>query len=141
VCFTPDEKCCPKIVNCIDEAKQTIHVRAYAFTSKDIANALVQAHRRGVVVLVLVDKQQMKSTHSQVSVLVDAGINVRREKCKGLAHNKVIIIDHSILVTGSYNFTKGAESRNAENLLILKQRILAQKYLKDWYVAWEKSAE
>jgi phospholipase D len=116
-------------------------VRAYAFTSKDIANALVQAHRLGVVVLVLVDKQQMKSTHSQVSTLMDAGITVRREKCKGLAHNKVIIIDHSTLVTRSYNFTKGAESRNAKNLLILKQRILAHKYLKDWHVAWEKSAE
>ena len=69
----------------------------------------------------------MKGTHSLANVLVDAGIAVKREKCKGLAHNKVIIIDSAILVTGSYNFTKGAESRNAENLLILQQRTLVQK--------------
>jgi phosphatidylserine/phosphatidylglycerophosphate/cardiolipin synthase-like enzyme len=139
VCFTPEEKCYPKIVKYIEAAEHTIHVRAYAFTSQDIADALVKAHERGVCVLVLVDKQQMKGTHSLVNVLIDAGIVVKREKCKGLAHNKVIIIDSGILITGSYNFTRGAESRNAENLLILKQRTLLKKYLRDWEIAWEKS--
>lgn len=139
VCFTPEEKCYPKIVQYIDAAQHTIHMRAYAFTSQEIATALIDAHQRGVSVLVLADKGQMKGPHSLVNTLIDAGITVKREKCKGLAHNKVIIIDNAILITGSYNFTRGAESRNAENLLILKQRTLLKKYLHDWKIAWEKS--
>ncbi|QOL19719.1 phospholipase D family protein [Candidatus Bodocaedibacter vickermanii] len=139
VCFTPEEKCYPKIVQYIDAAQHTIHMRAYAFTSQEIATALIDAHQRGVSVLVLADKGQMKGAHSLVNMLIDAGITVKREKCKGLAHNKVIIIDNAILITGSYNFTRGAESRNAENLLILKQRTLLKKYLRDWKIAWEKS--
>ncbi len=139
VCFTPEEKCYPKIVQYIDAAHDTIHVRAYAFTSLEIATALISAHQRGVCVLVLVDKSQMKGAHSLVHMLIDAGITVKREKCKGLAHNKVIIIDNAILITGSYNFTKGAELRNAENLLILKQRTLLKKYMQDWHIAWGKS--
>ena len=139
VCFTPEEKCYPKIVQYIDAAQHTIYMRAYAFTSLEIATALISAHQRGVSVLVLADKGQMKGAYSLVNMLIDAGITVKREKCKGLAHNKVILIDNTILITGSYNFTKGAESRNAENLLILKQRTLLKKYLHDWKIAWEKS--
>ncbi|MDP3641203.1 MAG: phospholipase D family protein [Alphaproteobacteria bacterium] len=139
VCFTPEEKCYPKIVQYIDAAQHTIYMRAYAFTSLEIATALIRAHQRGVSVLVLADKGQMKGAHSLVNMLIDAGITVKREKCKGLAHNKVILIDNTILITGCYNFTKGSESRNAENLLILKQRTLLKKYLHDWKIAWEKS--
>lgn len=123
----------------IGAAQDTIHARAYAFTSLEFATALINAHQRGVSVLVLVDKSQMKGAHSLVNMLIEAGITVKREKCKGLAHNKVIIIDNTILITGSYNFTKGAESRNAENLLILKQRTLLKKYMQDWQIAWKKS--
>lgn len=138
-CFTPQQKCYPQIVRCIEAAQQTILVRAYSFTSQEIADALIKAHQRGLKVLVLSDKVQMKGSYSLINKLIDAGIPVKREKCKGLAHNKVIIIDNVILITGSYNFTKGAESRNAENLLILRQGTLLKKYLLDWQVAWEKS--
>jgi phosphatidylserine/phosphatidylglycerophosphate/cardiolipin synthase-like enzyme len=44
----------------------------------------------------------------------------------------VIIIDEHRLLTGSYNFTKAAESKNAENLLILDDATLAKSYLDNW---------
>ena len=47
-------------------------------------------------------------------------------------HHKVIIIDERIVITGSYNFSKSAEVRNDENLLIIFDSALAQIYLDEW---------
>ncbi len=45
-----------------------------------------------------------------------------------LAHNKVILIDGDTVITGSFNFSRAAEERNAENLLVIRDQELAEKY-------------
>ena len=49
-----------------------------------------------------------------------------------IAHNKVMIIDGEIVITGSFNFTKAAEVNNAENLLVIHDKKLAERYIKNW---------
>jgi phosphatidylserine/phosphatidylglycerophosphate/cardiolipin synthase-like enzyme len=49
-----------------------------------------------------------------------------------MAHNKVIIIDNRIVITGSFNFTNAAEGRNAENLLVISDVHLADRYAQNW---------
>ena len=49
-----------------------------------------------------------------------------------IAHNKVMIIDGETVITGSFNFTKAAEENNAENLIVLRDRKLAERYIKNW---------
>ena len=49
-----------------------------------------------------------------------------------IAHNKIIIIDGETLITGSFNFTKAAEERNAENLLVIRDKKLASLYVRNW---------
>lgn len=137
-CFSPAEKCAPKLIQLIDRAKESIDVRIYTFTSKDIAERLIAAKRRGVRVRVLCDREQRKNAYSRIKDLEAEGISVQVEKVSGLAHNKVMIIDHMILITGSYNFTQAAETRNAENMLILRQTELIERYQKDWELAWGK---
>jgi phosphatidylserine/phosphatidylglycerophosphate/cardiolipin synthase-like enzyme len=56
-----------------------------------------------------------------------------------IAHNKVMIIDRGVVITGSFNFTKAAEEKNAENLLILKNKELAKVYMGNWYKHREHS--
>jgi phosphatidylserine/phosphatidylglycerophosphate/cardiolipin synthase-like enzyme len=56
-----------------------------------------------------------------------------------IAHNKIIIIDKTTTITGSFNFTKAAQERNAENLLIIRSREIAQAYLDNWYIHKEHS--
>ena len=58
-----------------------------------------------------------------------------------IAHNKIIIIDKAITITGSFNFTKAAQERNAENLLIVRSREIAKAYLDNWYIHKEHSDE
>ena len=49
-----------------------------------------------------------------------------------LHHNKVMIIGGEVVITGSFNFTKGAEENNAENLLVIRDKKLAERYTKNW---------
>ena len=49
-----------------------------------------------------------------------------------IAHNKVMIIDGGTVITGSFNFTKAAEENNAENLLVIRDRKLAERYIENW---------
>ncbi len=92
-------------------------------------------------VTVILDGKQIRSHHSLHSLLLDAGIPVYSDKIKrGLAHNKVMIFDEDIVLTGSFNFSKSAETTNAENILILKDKNLAAQYLKNWHQRRDVSA-
>jgi len=132
VCFSPEGHCSSYILDEIAAAHHSIRVQAYSFTSHDIADALIAASQRGVDVAVIVDKSQTSERYSVLSDLSDSHLSVYVDYCCAIAHNKVIIIDEHRLLTGSYNFTKAAESKNAENLLILDDAALTKSYLDNW---------
>lgn len=73
-CFTPSMSCAPRIIAAIDQAQKSIYVQAYSLTSKSIAQALINAHRRGVMVQVLLDGSQNQSRFGQSQSLLAAGI-------------------------------------------------------------------
>lgn len=128
-CFTPTHHCLPLILETIQKAQQTIKVQAYSFTSKEIAEALLKAHQRGVKVIIIADKNNRTAAHTQVRDLKSQGIDVWFDTKLAIAHNKIIILDESIVLTGSYNFTAGAEYRNAENLILIRNKDIAQQYV------------
>ena len=132
VYFSPRGGATSAIVQAIDNAKSTVLVQAYSFTSQPIAEAIVRAHERGVKVQVLLDKSQRTQKYTAAHFLVQGGIPVLIDASHAIAHNKVIIIDNTIVVTGSFNFTKAAENRNAENLLLLQSKELAGLYAENW---------
>jgi phosphatidylserine/phosphatidylglycerophosphate/cardiolipin synthase-like enzyme len=43
-----------------------------------------------------------------------------------------MVIDTQTVITGSFNFSKAAEEKNAENLLIISDAALAEKYTVNW---------
>jgi len=106
-------------------------VQAYSFTSAPIAKALLNAHKRGVKVEVILDKSQRKEKYSSADFLAHSGINTLIDSAHTIAHNKIMIIDGETVITGSFNFTKAAEEKNAENLLVIRDKALAEKYIKN----------
>jgi phosphatidylserine/phosphatidylglycerophosphate/cardiolipin synthase-like enzyme len=133
VYFSPKGGCTDAIVNEIDAATSTIRVQAYSYTAEEIVNALIRAHQRGVDVEVIVDKSQKNGQGSRVSITADAGIPIYIDSKHAIAHNKIMIIDNRTIITGSFNFTKGAEEKNAENLLIIKSNPeLVNEYLNNY---------
>lgn len=133
VCFTPGGQCTNDIVQAISKAKTTIDVQAYSFTSAPIAKALIDAKRRDVNVFVLLDKSNVSNKYSVVTMLNNQHIPFAIDSKPAIAHNKVMIIDpnssKAAVITGSFNFTKSAQVRNAENVMIIDDQNLAKQYL------------
>jgi phosphatidylserine/phosphatidylglycerophosphate/cardiolipin synthase-like enzyme len=133
VAFSPRGQGQALIVHAIDEAKHVILVQAYGFTNKAILKALVEAHKRGVVVKAILDKSNQSRRYSGATYVSNAGIPVWIDYRPAIAHNKVMIIDGRNVITGSFNFTKSAQTRNAENVLVIQNASgLAAVYMKDW---------
>ena len=128
VCFTPRQACLPMILDEIDKATMSIHMQAYSFTSKLIADALIRAHKRGVTVVIIADKSQRKEKHTQIHNLKRAGIMVYIDIKPAISHNKIMIVDRKSVLTGSYNFSNAAENRNAENVVLLASPEVAKMY-------------
>jgi phosphatidylserine/phosphatidylglycerophosphate/cardiolipin synthase-like enzyme len=140
LCFTPQENCTALIVNAIDKAKNEIRVQAYSFTSAPIMRALLQAQKRGVDVKVLLDKSQVNATsYSSATFFTNSHIPVWIDYKPSIAHNKIMIIDGMTVITGSFNFTKAAQEKNAENLLIIKNNLIARKYLDNWNLRFSQT--
>lgn len=134
VCFTPGQNCEGKIITQIKRAKRTILVQAYSFTSKWIAKALVQAKKRGVSVKVILDKSQFNPKfYSVVGYLKQNGIPLWEDDQLNIAHNKIMIFDGQTVETGSFNYTVSAQKYNAENVLIIDNNKLAERYTKNWF--------
>jgi hypothetical protein len=95
-------------------------MQAYSFTSAPIAKALVEAHQRGVKILTVLDKSNETDKYSAATFLNNAGIQPLIDDKHAIAHAKVMVIDSATIITGSFNFTKAAEEKNAENLLVIK---------------------
>jgi phosphatidylserine/phosphatidylglycerophosphate/cardiolipin synthase-like enzyme len=129
-CFTPGGNCTDAIVQALADAKRTILVQAYSFTSAPIAKALLDAHKRSVQVLL--DKSQRTEKYSSADFLANQGVPTFIDANHAIAHNKVIVIDGETVLTGSFNFTKAAQDNNAENLLILRDPTLAVQYTQNW---------
>lgn len=131
-CFSPNGHCTDNIVAAIRSAQSSIRVMAFSFTSPEIAEALVEAHSRGIDVKILMDKSQRKDKYSKLPFLLKSGIPTLIDPAAGIAHNKVIIVDDRFVLTGSFNFTRAAESKNAENVLLIDDPSLAKIYKDNW---------
>ena len=140
VYFSPRGGTTEAILTAIANDKTEILVQAYSFTSAPIAKALVDAHKRRVQVEAILDKSQRKETYTEATFLANMGIPTYIDDKHAIAHNKIMIIDKTTVITGSFNFTKAAKEKNAENLLILKSKDLASKYIDNWMKHKEHSA-
>jgi phosphatidylserine/phosphatidylglycerophosphate/cardiolipin synthase-like enzyme len=132
VCFTPGGNCTDAIVQALGNAKRTVLVQAYSFTSAPIAKALLDAHKRGVQVQVILDKSQRTEKYSLADFLANQGVPTMIDAEHAIAHDKIMIIDGETVITGIFNFTKAAQTQNAENLLIIRAPALAAQYTQNW---------
>jgi phosphatidylserine/phosphatidylglycerophosphate/cardiolipin synthase-like enzyme len=128
------------VVQTIEAAKSSILVAAYSFTSKPIAKALLQAHKRGVKVQVVVDKSQKKERYTSATFLANVGIPVRVDSLYAIMHNKFMVVDGKTVETGSFNYSAAAATRNAENVIVIRDNpAVANAYQREWQRLWNES--
>lgn len=137
--FSPEGSAQQLVLRTLDDARESIRLIGYSFTSPDVVRSLVAARRRGVDVRVVVDDRGNRSRASQsaMNVVVNAGIPLRTNGQYKIMHDKVIITDGQNVQLGSYNYTRAAES-NSENALVVREvPALAQTYLAHWQSRWD----
>lgn len=49
-----------------------------------------------------------------------------------IAHNKVMVMNKAVVIAGSFNFTKAAETNNAETILVIRSKNMAKVYIDNW---------
>ncbi len=136
--FSPKGGCEKAIIEWINRANKSIHIMMYSFTLDSISDALILAHSKGIEILIIFEREQI-SKYSEDIKLENAGIDVRYDNNPALMHNKVMIIDNKVVLTGSFNWSSQAEERNNENLLIIIDKELAELYEKEFQKIWSES--
>jgi phosphatidylserine/phosphatidylglycerophosphate/cardiolipin synthase-like enzyme len=135
VYFSPNGGCRDAVLSQLRSARRSVDVAIYSFTVNRIALVLDSAVERGVKVRLVTDRRQAASEHSVVPFLARK-LPVRIGTGGGLMHDKFAIIDDSVCVTGSYNWSDDAELENDENLLVLVSPALARAYEDRFDTIW-----
>lgn len=138
-CFSPGGNCSDVIIRWITRANSSIHILIYSFTLDNIRDALIQAKNRGVDVKLVMERTNANGTGAEYENLRNAGIDIRLDTNSGDMHDKVAIIDSHIVITGSFNYSQAANSRNNENLLVIDNQAWAAAYELQFQIIYNAS--
>jgi len=136
--FSPDGGCEDAIVGVIDDTRRTLDCAIYTFTSREIAQALIRAHERGVSVRIINDRVQASDKYAKKRYLEKSGVPIRTHIGGGIFHNKFLVADSITIITGSYNWTASANESNYENIVIIESPALAKTYEEQFGKLWDK---
>jgi phosphatidylserine/phosphatidylglycerophosphate/cardiolipin synthase-like enzyme len=133
VYFSPDDGVEANLLDLVGNAKESIYFMAFSFTSDALGEAIRARAREDVVVAGVMETEQVNSNvGTEFDAFRQAGLDVLRDANEGQMHHKVMIIDESIVVLGSYNFTRSAETRNDENLLVIYNEEIATQFMAEF---------
>ena len=130
--FCPEDNCQWHVLNALSRATQSIYFMVFSFTDFDISELLVLKKSNGLDVRGVLESKRVTMKYNQYNNLVKGGVIVRKDVNPYTLHHKVFIIDNKTVITGSYNPTKAANTKNDENVLIIHNREIAQKYLEEF---------
>lgn len=140
--FSPEGSAHALVLQVLGEAKSSIQILAYAFQAQDIMDALVAAKKRGVDVRIVVDKDRNtgKASRAAMDFVVRHGVALRTNDRFHLHHDKTIIVDGSTVQTGSFNFAPSAETKNSENVVVIREMPdVAKQFLSHWQSRWDSA--
>ena len=141
VLFSPGDRVAARILSLIRSAKEDIRFMAFTLTLDSIAEALIEQANAGISVQGVFDSSQASNPGHDLETLRAAGIPVKLDGNAAKMHHKVIIIDDRIVITGSYNFSRSAEERNDENVLVIYGSEVASQYLIEFERIMSKATE
>ncbi len=135
--FSPGVECVHRIVMLLQACHISADLCVFTITDDRIASAIDDARRHGVAVRIITDNDKAYDQGSDVQRLAQLGIPVRVDNSPYHMHHKFAVFDGAILLTGSYNWTRGAANNNEENLVISNDRRLLQAFGGEFERLWE----
>ena len=138
--FSPDDGVQASFVELVENAQESIYFMSFSFTSDPIGDAVRARAEEGVTVAGVMDAEQVDSNiGTEFDAFSQAGLDVYRDGNAGQMHHKVMIIDESIVIFGSYNFTNSAEERNDETLLVIYNEDIAAQFITEFQRVYGKT--
>lgn len=126
--FAPGEGCPQRIVQLIHAVRKTLDICVFTITDDRIAEAIIEAHRRGIALRIITDNEKAFDLGSDVPRLQDAGIELKVDQTPFHMHHKFALFDRQLLLTGSYNWTRGAARDNLENFIVTSEKRLVEPF-------------
>ena len=142
VFFSPDDGVLSALIPLLDGAEQSIHFLAFSFTSNELGDIIRAKAEEGLTIAGVMDKEQISSNQgTEFDPFQQAELDVLIDGIDGQMHHKLIIVDEKIVAFGSYNFSKSAEERNDENLLIIYDADIAKQFILEFGRVEEQASE
>lgn len=138
VLFGPEDPMVETLVSLIDGARQTLDVAVFTITDDRVRDALLRAHQRGVALRILSDADKAHDSGSDIYALRRAGVALRQDGSHGHFHHKFAVFDGKLAITGSYNWTRGADRDNRENFLVTWDAEVVRAYSQGFARMWEE---
>lgn len=126
--FAPEDKVMSKIIAAVSESKKSVHFMAFSFTDNDLSKTMIDLMDRGVEVAGIFESRGATTASSECNTLVKSNARIGLDGNPYTFHHKVIIVDGSVVIFGSFNFTANANEQNDENLLVIYSSSLAEKF-------------
>ncbi len=130
--FLPHDSTINRIVDLIHQAKYSVVVAIFSFTSKDIADALISAQDNQVDVRIVMESKSKNGLGSVFNYLQESGVEIYEDSNKGNMHHKFIVIDEEVVIVGSPNFSNNGFNKNSENLLIIHNQDISSAYYEEF---------
>ena len=137
--FSPGPNCRIAIEQAMETALSELLICVFTISDDRLSDAIMAAHRSGLTVRVISDNDKMHDRGSDVERLSQAGVDVRIDRSPEHMHHKFMVIDGRTVMTGSYNWTRSAETRNEENIIAVDDPQLATRFSEEFERIWKLS--
>jgi len=141
VLFAAEDKAISHLVPLVEGAQASIRIMAFSFTHDALGEAVLARAKDGVDVQGIFETRGSETEYSEMTILFCAEVPVRQDGNPGTFHHKVIVIDEKILITGSLNFSNNADESNDENVVVIENKTISDKYLQEFERRWGEAME
>lgn len=140
--FSPDDGVAEYISEILNDAEKSIRFMAFSFTTDEFGEAIRYQAENGLTVAGVMEEQQVNSNiGTEYDFFKQAGLDVFLDGNEGQMHHKTMIVDGQIVITGSYNFSRSAEIRNDENVIIFYNEKIADFFLGEFQRVYEQAQQ
>ena len=142
IIFAPEADEIAALRAAIQAAQSSIHFMSFVFSLDELAEAMLEKlDDPNFVLRGVFEKRNSTASWSQLPRLHCAGVQPRQDGNPYTLHHKVIIIDDDTVVTGSFNYSNSAAQKNDENIVIIRDQVIASLYLEEWRRVWDSAQE
>jgi cardiolipin hydrolase len=135
--FSPGDDCLHRIRRMISEAQQSLDICIFTLTDNRIVEKLLEAYHKGVRIRIISDNLKSEDLGSDMDRLERYGISCRYDKTSAHMHHKFAIADGTLLLTGSYNWTRSASTENNENIIVSDNGRLMNAFQDEFNRLWK----